>query len=138
MAVLKVKRPSPAASSQGRSELLLSGRWLPVGAEFDTRDFPKVSKIPGKWAQLIRLGFLHDDHLDDPELSREVQAQRETFGSAELVADTRQPRVEPIDRYLSPAERAETAAVLDKPIGLQCGDCGFQATSQRGLKTHIT
>lgn len=138
MAVLKVKRPSPSASERGRRELLLGGKWLPVGTEFDTRDFPRVSKIPGKWAQLIRLGFLHDDHLDDPELASEVETQRRQFGSSELVADTRTPPVEQIDRYLTRAERAETAAKLEKPIGLQCGDCGFQATSQKGLRTHQT
>src|SRR3990167_2281418 len=138
MALLKVKRPSPTASLQGRREFLLDGKWLPVGAEFDTRDFPRVSKLPGKWAQLIRLGFLHDDHLEDPDLVREVRAQRKELGSSELVVDVRPERVEPIDRFLAPSEIAEVHARLDKPLALQCGDCGFQATSSAGLKTHTT
>lgn len=133
MALLRVKRPSP-----GKRELSFQGRRLSVGAEIDTRDFPKVGQIPGKWAQLVRVGIFHDDHLNDPELVREVKEQREQYGSAEQVVDNRPQPVAPIDQFLTPQERAEAAALLDKPLALQCGDCGFHATSSKGLKTHIT
>lgn len=133
MAVLKVKRPSA-----GKRGMSFQGQELPVGTEIDTRDFPKVSRLPGKWAQLIRLGWFHDDHLSDPELVREVAAQRDQFGSAEQVVDTRPEPVAPIDPYLTPAERVEVDATLEKPAALQCGECGFQATTPRGLKTHQT
>ena len=133
MAVLTVRRPS-----HNKRELLLQGKWLPVGTEIDTRDFPQVSNIPGKWAQLVRLGILHDAHLTDPELVREVAAQRDEFGSAQLVP-SRMDSFVPIDRDLrgNPALDEEDIARLDKPIGLVCGDCGFQATSDHGLKIHV-
>lgn len=129
MAVLKVNRPSP-----GKRFLSFQGRQIPVGTEIDTRDFPRVSKIPGKWAQLVRLGILQDDDLSDPELVREVREQRDQFGTAELRVDTRPEPVEKIDQFLD----AEDHARLDKPIGLQCGDCGFQAVNPAGLKRHQT
>ena len=139
MAVLTVRRPSPSASSQGDRFLVFQGKRLPVGAQIDTTDFPKVGKIKGKWAQLIRLGFFHDDHLTDPDLVREVASQRDEYGSAPAV-DSRPDPVVPIDRDAlgNPALSAEDVAKLEKPVGLQCGDCGFQATSPSGLKTHTT
>ena len=124
MAVLTVRRPSP-----GKRELVFQGKLLPVGASIDTRDFPAVSKMPGKWAQLVRLGILHDEHLSDAELAREVAAQRDQFGSAPLV-ESRMDHAVPI-----PLDE-EDVARLDKPIGLQCGECGFQANSAHGLKIH--
>ena len=127
MAVLTVRRPSP-----GKRELVFQGKLLPVGASIDTRDFPAVSKMPGKWAQLVRLGILHDEHLSDAELAREVAAQRDQFGSAPLV-ESRPDPVAPIGQFMD----AEDHARLDKPIGLRCGDCGFQATSERGWKIHV-
>ena len=138
MAELTVRRPSAAESEQGRRILLFQGKRLPVGSQIDTQDFPKVGKIPGKWAQLIRLGFFHDDHLTDPQLVREVQAQRDEYGSAPLV-DSRPEPVVPIDRDAlgHPALSAEDVARLEKPIALVCGDCGFQANSAHGLKIHI-
>jgi hypothetical protein len=139
MAVLTVRRPSPSESRQGRSVLVFQGKHLPVGAQIDTADFPRVGKIKGKWAQLIRLGYFHDDHLTDPDLVREVAAQRDEYGSAPAV-DSRPDPVVPIDRDAlgNPVLSAEDHARLDKPIGLQCGECGFQATSAKGLKTHTT
>lgn len=133
MAVLTVRRPSPSASSQGDRYLVFQGKRLPVGAQIDTKDFPRVGKIKGKWAQLIRLGFFHDDHLTDPDLVREVASQRDEYGSAPAV-DSRPEPVVPVGRFLD----AEDHARLEKPVGLQCGDCGFQATSPSGLKTHTT
>ena len=139
MAVLTVNRPSAGESEQGRRVLVFQGKRLPVGAQIDTSDFPRVGKIPGKWAQLIRLGFFSDAHLTDPELVREVNAQRDQFGSAPLV-DSRPEHGVPIDRDAlgNPALSAEDVARLDKPVGLQCGECGFQASSPSGLKTHQT
>lgn len=125
MAVLKVRRGSP-----GKRDLLLQGKWLPIGTEFDTRDFPRVSKLPGKWAQLIRLGILYDDHLDDPGLLDELRKQREEFGASPVVESRPEPDV-PIP--LEP----EDVARLDKPTVLQCGECGHQATSAHGLKVHV-
>jgi hypothetical protein len=127
MAVLTVRRPSP-----GKRELLFQGKHLPVGAEIDTRDFPRVSNLPGKWAQLVRLGIFYDDHLSDPELVREVNSQRDQFGSAPLVESRPEPVV-PIGQHMD----AEDHARLDKPTGLQCGECGHQANSEHGLKVHV-
>lgn len=132
MAVLRVKRPSP-----GKRDLLFQGRWLTVGASIDTAEFPRVSKIPGKWAQLVRLGIFHDDHLEDPELVRELESQRAQFGASEMVIDTRPEPVAQIDRYLTQRDRAEVAAVLDKPVALTCGECGYHAKSRQGLKVHV-
>jgi hypothetical protein len=138
MAELTVRRPSAAESEQGRRILLFQGKRLPVGSRIDTNDFPRVGKIAGKWAQLIRLGFFHDDHLADPDLVREVAAQRDEFGSAPLV-DSRPDPVMPIDRDAlgNRALSAEDVARLEKPSTLACGDCTYQATSERGLKIHV-
>jgi hypothetical protein len=126
MALLTVRRPSP-----GRRELLLQGKWVPVGTDIDTSEFPRVSRIPGKWAQLVRLGILEDRHFADPDLVREVDSQREQFGSAPLVETRMDPGIPvPLD--------AEDIARLEKPTVLQCGDCGFHATSQQGLKVHVS
>ena len=139
MAVLTVRRPSPSQTEQGERFLVFQGKRLPVGAQIDTRDFPKVSKLKGKWAQLIRLGYFHDDHLNDPELAREVESQRVEYGSAPHV-DSRPEHGIPIDRDAlgNRVLSSEDVARLEKPVGLQCGDCGFQASSPSGLKTHQT
>ena len=123
MAVLKVRRPSP-----GKRELLLQGTWLPLGAEIDTGNFPQVSET--KWAQLIRQGIFDDDHLADPDLKRELDAQVREFGSARVVESRPDPGMPvPLD--------PEDIARLEKPIALMCGECGFQANSDHGLKIHI-
>ena len=132
MTILRVKSPSP-----GKRELLLDGRWLPVGVEIDTSDYPAVAQKPGKWAQLVRRGFFHDP-LAGSELAREVAAQRDEFGAAPLVPSRMDPSI-PIDRDRAGRQALdeEDIARLDKPIGLVCGDCGFQATSAQGLKIHV-
>lgn len=139
MAVLTVNRPSAGESNQGRRVLVFQGKRLPVGTQIDTTEFPRVGKIPGKWAQLIRLGFFSDDHLTDPELVREVSSQRVQYGSAPQV-DSRPDPVMPIDRDAlgNRVLSADDVARLEKPAGLQCGDCGFHASSPSGLKTHTT
>lgn len=132
MTVLKVKRPSA-----GLRVLKFQGRDLPLGAEIDTRDFPRVSAIPKKWAQLISQGYFYDiDHTADPELARDVREHRDEFGAPVPVSSMPEPVV-PVDQYLTAQERAELGAQLDKPIGLECGECGFHAKSDQGLRVHI-
>lgn len=123
MAVLTVRRPSP-----NHRELLFQGQRLAVGTDLDTRDFPRVEK--DKWAQLIRLGILLDEHLSDPDIARALKAQRVEFGESYAPEHRPEPGVPvPLDE--------EDIARLDKPMSLQCGECGKQMTSEHGLKVHV-
>lgn len=118
--VLKTKRAFP-----------FQGKWLPEGVEIDMRDYPQVSKIPGKWDLMIDAGYFAD--MRNAVLDPARHERRARFEAAAFVAQRPDP-VMPVDRFLD----AEDHARLEKPTGLQCGDCGFQATSPSGLKTHTT
>jgi hypothetical protein len=120
---LTVAKPSP-----GHRELVFQGQRLPVGTQINMRDYPKVSAIPGKWDLMIDAGYFDDDRLADLDPTR--RARRERLRSA--AAESKAEPVVPIDRFLD----AEDVARLEKPLSLQCGDCGFQATSVHGLRVH--
>jgi hypothetical protein len=118
--VLKVAKPSP-----GKRDLLFQGQWIPVGTEIDMRNYPQVSAIPGKWDLMIDAGYFEDGRAADVDPPR--AARRERLRSAAARPDPVVPVM--LD--------AEDIARLDKPSVLQCGECGFHATSAHGLKIHV-
>lgn len=132
MTVLKVRRPSATAPGViGNRTLNFQGRRLPIGAEIETRDFPHINAQ--KWGQLVDQGWFENEGLmGDADIRREMRRRR----------DAGLPSVQEAPRFKEPIVPVmlapEDAARLDKPIVLQCGDCGFQATSSQGLKIHTT
>jgi hypothetical protein len=121
-----------AKGSANHRDLHFQGQWLPVGTEIDKRNYPRVSAIPGKWDLMVDAGYFED--LGEEVLDPERAARRSRLGTP--TSSMPEPVV-PVDQFLAPQERAEMNAALDKPIGLQCGDCGFQANSAHGLKIHV-
>lgn len=126
MTVLKVRRPSPGR----RGELNFQGRSLPVGAEVETRDYPKLGR--DKWAQLIRQGVFYDDNLADPDIRRVLEEQRREFGD-------KIPDVKPLDPVVMLAEQPGLPP-MPTPAGegIACGDCSHVAKNAHGLSIHVS
>jgi hypothetical protein len=123
---------------EGKRGFPFQGRWLPEGTEVDTRDFPRVSAVPGKWDLMIDAGFFEDPRERELDPSRAARRER-------LRARASRPDpVVPIDRptpfgpSLDERDAAWVAATLDKPIALQCGECGKQMKNEHGLKIHVS